>query len=162
VDHLCEDAAQRGIAVLRDTNEVKLGGRLTRFMQKLATHDRVFVILSKKYLESPFCMYELLEVWRQCKNEQDEFSKRVRVYVLPETPVWTPAERMKCAVYWRKEYLELEGMVNEHGADLLGEADFQRFKLMQDFYHRVGDILALVADTLQPKTIEELESYSFD
>jgi len=162
VDKLCAGAEQRGIHILRDTNTVKLGDRLSRFMQQLAAQDRIFVILSKKYLESPYCMYELLEIWRQCKNEEDEFRSRVRVFVLPDTPIRTPVERVRCAVYWREQYLELEDMVKKHGADLLGEADFRRFKLMQDFYHRVGDILALVADTLNPRTLDDLDSYGFD
>jgi hypothetical protein len=39
---------------------------------------------------------------------------------------------------------------------LFGQADFQRYKLMQDFAHRVGDRLALIADTLQPLDFEAL------
>ena len=44
---------------------------------------------------------------------------------------------------------------------LTGAADFQRYKLMQDFAHRVGDVLARIADTLLPADFEELVRYGF-
>jgi hypothetical protein len=39
---------------------------------------------------------------------------------------------------------------------LLVQADFKRYKLIQDFAQCVGDRLALIADTLQPVDFEEL------
>ena len=51
----------RGKKVLRDMTALGLGDRFSRFMQRLGSGDRVFVILSDKYLKSPNCMYELLE-----------------------------------------------------------------------------------------------------
>ena len=53
----------------------------------------MFVILSDKYLKSPYCMYELLEVWRNCKAEDEVFRKRIRVYRLPDAKMMGPLER---------------------------------------------------------------------
>ena len=66
-----------------------------------------------------------------------------------------------CARHWKEQFTELDAVVREHGADLLGQADFKRYKLMQDFAHRVGDMLALIADTLQPADFEELKKHGF-
>ncbi len=33
--------------------------------------------------------------------------------------------------------------------------------MTQDFAHHVGDMLALIADTLQPTAFEQLEAYGF-
>ena len=71
VDRLCEQAKQRGITILRDIDGLRLGASITRFMQGLAKGDRVFVILSDKYLKSPNCMYELMQVWRNCEMEPE-------------------------------------------------------------------------------------------
>jgi hypothetical protein len=51
--------------------------------------------------------------------------------------------------------------VREHGPTVLGEMDFKCYKLMQDFAHRVGDVLALIADTLQPTDLDQLIAYGF-
>ena len=161
VDELCERAKADGIHILRDTNGLGLGERISKFMHKLADGDRVFIILSEKYLQSPYCMAELLEVWRNSRERDGVFLQRVRVFRLADAKMMTPLERAQCAVFWKEQFNELDALVKEHGANLLGESDFQKYKLMQDFAHRVGDILALIADTLLPKDIEQLIEHGF-
>lgn len=162
VDQLCERARIGGVDVIRDNTHLGLGERISKFMRRLGAGDRVFVILSEKYLHSPFCMYELLEVWRQSREEEDEFLQRIRVYRLPDVRIGTPVERMKIAIFWREQFEELNALVKQHGADLLGADDFRRYKLMRDFAFHVGDILGLVMDTLQPKTLAEFEKFTFE
>lgn len=43
----------------------------------------------------------------------------------------------------------------------LGDADLPRHRLMKQFAHHVGDILALVADKLQPRDFDEFVRYGF-
>lgn len=159
VDELCEKAGAKGIEILRDKTAVGLGENLTKFMRNLASQDRVFVILSRKYLESPYCMFELLEIWRLCKLDDAEFLKKVRCFALPDAEFSSPLKRMQRAVHWKEEFEGLDALVKAHGASLLGEEDFRRYKLMQDFAHRVGDILCVVADILRPRNIDELMEY---
>jgi len=161
VDRLCEEAKKRGQKILRDTTGLGLGESISRFMQKLGSGDRVFVILSDKYLKSAYCMYELLEVWRNSRMADEEFRRRIRVFRLPDAKMSTPLERAICAKYWQDQFIELDQLVRQHGPNLLGKADFGRYKLMQDFAHRVGDVLALIADTLQPGDFEQLIEHGF-
>lgn len=162
VDRLCAEAEGRGILILRDTSVLGLGDRITKFMRRIGRADRVFVVLSDKYLKSPNCMFELFEVWRNCRQEEAEFQGRVRVYALECAKIFTPSDRARYAIHWKQQHDALHAIIKEHGADILGEADFNKFKLMQDFAHRVGDILALVADTLLPRSFEDLARYGLD
>src|SRR5205823_12753915 len=116
---------QRDIEILRDATGLGLGESISRFMQKLGSGDRVFVILSDKYLKSPYCMYELLEVWRNCKMADEVFRRRIRVYRLPDAKMSSPVERARCAKYWKEQFAELDTLVREDGADLLGTEDFK-------------------------------------
>jgi internalin A len=161
VDSLCEAAHAKGISILRDKNVLGVGGRISKFMNRIGRGGRVFVVLSDKYLKSPYCMYELHEVWRNCRHEDREFLKRIRVFTLPDAKIWTPIDRAKCAAHWKKESAELEAIVKEHGYDVLGEEDFKRYRLMKEFAHQIGNILATVTDILQPRNFEELEKYGF-
>ena len=88
-----------------------MGESITRFMKRLGSGDRVFVILSDKYLKSPYCMYELLEVWRNCKAEDEVFRRRIRVYRLPDAKMMGPTERCDCAEYWDDEFTKLDELV---------------------------------------------------
>lgn len=53
-------------------------------------------------------------------------------------------------------------VVKQHGADILGAEDFKNDKRMQGFAHHIGDILFVVADTLQPKSFDELLQTGFN
>ena len=120
------------------------------------------MVLSDKYLKSPFCMFELSEVWRRCAEEDEAFLKRIRVYTLPDAKIWTPLDRARCAAHWKKESGELEALVKENGIEILGKKDFEHYRLLKKFVHQVGDILEAIADIVQPRSFEEFEKYGLD
>jgi internalin A len=73
VERLCTAAEERGIRVLCDKKALGLGDRISKFMKLLGRGKRVFVVISDKYLKSPYCMNELFELWRNCREDEDEF-----------------------------------------------------------------------------------------
>jgi internalin A len=86
VDRLCAEAEARGKTIVRDKNAMKYGDRISRFMDRIgkgAVNGRVFVVLSDKYLKSAYCMHELFDVWRNCREDPETFIDRTRVQVLP-------------------------------------------------------------------------------
>jgi internalin A len=161
VDGLCTAAETRCRTILRDKTGMGLGESITRFMQKLGAGDCVFVILSEKYLKSPFCMYELLEVWRNCQMSDDSFRQRIRVYRLPDAAISTPADRILHAVYWDEQFQRLDAVVRR-SPHLVGRGDFDGYKRMLDFARHVGDMLFLIGDTLRPRDFDELVRHGFD
>jgi hypothetical protein len=72
VDRLCEEAVKRGALIVRDKSTLKIGDFIYDFMQQIGEGDRVFVFLSKKYLQSPYCMFEL---WPKQSTRQGIFYK---------------------------------------------------------------------------------------
>ena len=82
VDQLCAAAETKGIEIIRDKTAMRYGDRISKFMSRIAGGDRIFVVLSDKYLKSAYCMHELLDVWRNCREDDAEFIKRTRAYEL--------------------------------------------------------------------------------
>jgi internalin A len=130
-------------------------------MKEIGKGDRVFVFLSDKYLKSPFCMFELFEIWRNSRQDREEFRAKIWLYRLPDAEIFTPKDRLAYAKYWRAQHNELATALKGTDLSLLVESDFQAFRLMQDFAHHVGDILALFADTLLPRTFDDFLKYGF-
>ncbi len=62
---------------------MRYGDRISKFMSRIAHGDRIFIVLSDKYLKSAYCMHELFDVWRNCREDDAEFIKRTRVFELP-------------------------------------------------------------------------------
>ena len=163
VDDLCTAAEKAGQRILRDRQVLGLGDRISTFMRQIGTGDRIFVILSDKYLRSPYCMFELSEMWRTSRQEERVLLDRVRVYTLGDADIWKPVARLRYAAHWKKEHDELEAFVRENGGtSLLGEHDFAAFRRMGEFYRHVSDILATFADIVQPRSFEDLVRYGFD
>jgi internalin A len=156
VDGLCEEAEKQGKIILRDKEVLGLGDRIFKFMQRIGQGERVFVVLSDKYLRSPNCMFELYEIWRNSRLDDEEFLKRIRIFTLPDATIWTPLERAKWAKHWRHEFKALKEYLDD-----LGDADLHQYRLMKAYWSQIGNILATVADTLQPRTFEELVKYGF-
>ena len=72
------------------------------------------------------------------------------------------ADRIKFAAHWRNEVQGIAEVIKpyEDGAMLLGEKGYREYRMMQKFSHEVGDILAAIADIVQPRTYEEFEQYA--
>ena len=162
VDRLYEAAKARGKIIERDKQALGMGDSITKFMQRIGKGKRVFVVLSDKYLKSPFCMYELWEVWRNARQQGEAFIDVIRVFALPDAKIFTPRDRLLLAAHWKKETEELAALVKEVGPELLGERDGDRLRMMRRFSYDVSDILATIADRVLPRSFEDFEKYGFD
>jgi internalin A len=106
-------------------------------------------------------MFELFEIWRNSRQDEDEFLKRCRVYSLGDAQIWILLGRLKYAKHWKAQYDEVANAVKEVPT-ILGESDYAQFKLMQDFVNHVGDVLAAFAKIVQPRSFEDLVKYGFE
>ena len=159
VDQLCGAAADVGIRIVRDKASLRTGDRISQFMQRIGAGGRVFVILSDKYLRSGFCMYELFEIWRNSKWDDQDFLGRVRVYALPDAAIFGIKQRLQYAILWKQRFEEIDALTREHGADMLGPKDFGEFRLMKRFYLDVSEVLSTIAGIVLPHTFEQLREY---
>ena len=162
VDRLClESEAKCGVRIHRDKDDMQFGDSISKFMDRIGAAERVFVFLSDKYLKSPFCMYELYEIWRTSRQNEDEFAGRIRTFLLDDADIWSIPCRLRYAAYWGSQWEEIDKAVREHGAKYLSEKDARSYRKMSQFAHAVGDILAVIADRVQPRDFSEFEQYGF-
>ena len=161
VDRLCTEAQQRyALQPWRDADVMKQGERISRFMQELAAHDRIVIVLSDKYLKSEYCMFELSEIWRRAQRDGDTFLQRVVVWALPDARVHTVLDRLAVARHWRDSFNALDQVVRQEGPVLLGVSDMVKYKHMERYATEVGEMLTLIADTLLPRNDDtEFEAF---
>ena len=152
VDRLRAEASAKGIAIIRDKTAMRYGDRFSKFMTRLGRGNRVFIILSDKYLKSAYCMHELFEVWRNCREDDAEFIARTRVFALASATIGTPPDRAQYAIYWRKRFEELDALVKANSQLVLSDADNADYRRMTRFVSETVNILKLVQDVLHPRT----------
>jgi serine/threonine protein kinase len=162
VNCFCDVATVKGVAIIRDRTAMRPGDRISRFMERLGRGDRVFVFLSDKYLKSTYCMTELFEVWRHCREEAADFIARTRIYVLPDARIDTLKERTDYALYWRQKLVETDALVKAQGLGGLADADLLDYRRTETFASKTPDMLRLVMDVLKPRDFDAFVEYGLD
>jgi internalin A len=165
LDRLCSEAEARGKRIIRDKTAMKIGDRISTFMDRIGkgvVNGRVCIVLSDKYLKSPYCMHELFEVWRNYREDGETFIGRTRVCALPSARISTAVQRAQYVVYWQNAFKAVDDLVRKHGQFVLSDKDNAEFRLMSRFVSETANVLQLVQDTLRPRSFDEFVNHVFD
>jgi hypothetical protein len=141
VDRLCESVQAEGWEVIRDKNVLKLGDLISTFMRTLGQADLVIVVLSAKYMRSIACMTELHSIYRNSRQEKQEFLNRIIPLVLSDARISTWRDRAEHARHWESEFNEMSPNVS-----LMGVRDLELYHAIRAWRNEVGDILDHVND----------------
>ena len=116
VNELDADLQSKGIMVVRDKRDLGFKGMIRDFMQQIGRGHAVIVVISDKYLKSPNCMFELVEIARN-----KDFYDRVFPIVLGDADIYNPVNRIKYIKHWEDKLKELdEAMKSVSSANLQG------------------------------------------
>jgi hypothetical protein len=116
VNELDADLQAKGILVVRDKRDLGFKGMIRDFMQQIGRGQAVLVVISDKYLKSPNCMFELVEIARN-----KDFYDRIFPIVLADADIYNPVNRIKYIKYWEDKLKELdEAMKSVSSANLQG------------------------------------------
>ena len=116
VNELDADLQARGILVVRDKRDLGFKGMIRDFMRQIGEGHAVIVVISDKYLKSPNCMFELVEIARN-KN----FYDRIFPIVLGDADIYDPVNRIKYIKHWEERIRDLDAaMKSVSGTNLQG------------------------------------------
>jgi hypothetical protein len=119
VNELDADLQAKGIMVVRDKRDLGFKGMIRDFMQQIGRGHAVIVVISDKYLRSPNCMFELVEIARN-----KDLYERVFPIVLADADIYNPINRIRYIKYWEDKLKELdEAMKSVSSANLQGMRD---------------------------------------
>jgi len=119
VNELDADLQTKGIMVVRDKRDLGFKGMIRDFMQQIGRGHAIIVVISDKYLKSPNCMFELVEI---AKNK--DLYDRVFPIVLGDADIYNPVNRIKYIKHWEEKLKELdEAMRSVSSANLQGVRD---------------------------------------
>jgi internalin A len=107
VERMCETLKRDGWKVVRDKTAMRYGDLISAFMKTLSQADCVIVVLSAKYLRSPYCMAEFHGIYQRSVGEKEDFLHRIIPLVLLDAQFSSPEERVEYAKHWETRYLKL-------------------------------------------------------
>lgn len=138
VNELDNAFQKKGIVLIRDKRDLGFKGMITEFMQRIGKGQAVVVVISDKYLKSPYCMFELLEIYRNL-----DFKERIFPIVLSDANIFDPEPRMEYYEVWKAKMQKLDDLVAKSGTasiNVIGD-DYKISKKIFDNYGEIANIL---------------------
>jgi TIR domain len=132
VNELDADLQTRGLAVVRDKRDLGYKGSIGAFMQAIGRGHAIVVVISDKYLRSPNCMYELVEIARQ-----PQLSDRIFPVVLRDAEIYDPVARVGYVRHWEDRIKALDEAMRSVSA-----ANLQGLREEIDSYDQIRDSIA--------------------
>jgi hypothetical protein len=108
VDQLDQSLQQRGIRIIRDKRELEYKGSIKEFMERIGHGDCVIVVISDKYLRSPNCMFELVEI-----ADSKKFQGRIFPIILEDANIYEPTVQAGYIKYWENKIKNLRKALNQ-------------------------------------------------
>ena len=146
VNEIDESLQQRGIRIIRDKRVLGYKGSIRDFMERIGQGHCVIVVISDKYLRSPNCMFELVEI-----AENKQFHDRVFPVVLSDANIYDPVTRLEYVKHWEAKRKELaKAMKGVDPANLHGiREDMDQYDRIRD---KISGITSILKDmnTLTP------------
>jgi internalin A len=165
VERMYETLKKEGWNITRDKNTMRFGDLISDFMKLIRQADNVIVVLSDKYLRSPYCMTELHAIYQHSNAQKSEFLRRIIPIVLNDARIGEFQYRDACAEYWMTEFKTMEQdltrLAVKQKLSRVATDDFRRYKEMQKWYLDVAAMLADLADVLTPGKFDEIVKDDF-
>jgi hypothetical protein len=140
VDQIENELRESGVKLLRDRNEVAYRDSFRDFMRRLAAGDAIVVVLSKAYLESANCMFELTEIARR-----GDLRKRTYPIVLDDANIYQPEGRLAYVRHWQQRAAELEEQIRQVGIENVSSAQ-ESLREFAGYRATIDGILGILAD----------------
>lgn len=120
---------QRGLKIIRDKRDLGYKGSISAFMERIGQGNCVIIVISDKYLRSPNCMFELVEI-----AEGKQFHDRIFPIVLSNAEIYDPVRRLEYVKHWELKRGELAQAMKE-----VDPANLQGIREDMDLYDRIRD-----------------------
>lgn len=156
VNELYESLKKDGYEVVRDKVDLGYKGFITEFMKQIGESSRIIVVVSDKYVRSPYCMFELYEIARNCKFDKKIFRERVFPIMAEFIDFARPKVLGEYLQYWEEQKKEWEELFNLRIKQLSTEqyARYDKVKLIGENISKLLDWLADM-NTLNPMMLSE-------
>jgi hypothetical protein len=139
VNQVDEALQKRGTKIIRDKRDLGYKGSIQEFMERIGHGNCVIVVISDKYLRSPNCMFELVEI-----AENKQFHDRVFPIVLADANIYDPLKRIEYVKYWEVRRAELAEAMKT-----LDPANLQGIREDMDLYDRIRDKISGLTSILK-------------
>ncbi|MEI6437067.1 MAG: toll/interleukin-1 receptor domain-containing protein, partial [Bacteroidota bacterium] len=154
VNELYRSLAESGYYLKRDKMDLGYQQLISNFMEEIGRGDMIVVAISGKYLRSPYCMFELLEIDRISQQDKNKFSERVFPVWAEKLPLDDLDFKGELFDFWETKYQKFDAFIKKYTGKVSKEeyAEFDKIKKINENISRlitfIKDMNALNKDLL--------------
>ena len=130
-----------GIKITLDKNDLGYRESINDFMLNLGAADAIIIVVSNKYLHSEYCMFELLQIYKN-KNILD----RIFPVVLDEVNIAKSTDRLDLVKYWETQSNELENKIRDLDSISNIEGITDDLNLYKSIRNNIAHLTAILKD----------------
>lgn len=149
IDEIEKALAKHDIRLFRDRNEIKYRQGIREFVRNLGRGNAIVVVLSKAYLESKSCMFELTEI-----AEHGNVRGRVFPIVMPDANIYSAADRLRYVRFWEEKRNDLDAEMKQVGGENL-----HGIREELDLFAKIRATIAGITDILGDMNALTLEQH---
>jgi hypothetical protein len=139
VNQIDRSLQERGINITRDKRDLGYKGSIKEFMERIGQGNCIIVVVSDKYLRSPNCMFELVEI-----ADNKQFHDRIFPVVLADADIYDPVKRLGYVKHWETKRSELADAMKS-----VDPANLQGIREEMDMYDRIRDKISGLTSILK-------------
>ena len=159
VNDLYESLIKDGYTVVRDKADLGYKGLISHFMEDIGKGNCIVLVISGKYLKSPNCMFELLEIYRKSNSDIDEMNNKIFPIILNDAKIYDPIDRLDYVAYWKAKKEALDKKISEVGLEYAADV-VDDFKFYREVTANIGLLASLLKD-INTLNAKELSSDNF-
>lgn len=145
----------KNITLERDVRGIQYKQSIKAFMQQVRKSDYCLVVISKPYLESINCMYEVMEFIKD-----DSYRDRILPLVSHDSNIFSAAGRSCYIKFWQDEFNKLNDQVSCL-EDLNRMEAIQELKRIENIKRNIGEFLSVISDMNVVTFDSEIDNSSF-
>ena len=154
VNELYQSLIEDGYNVIRDKADLGYKGVISEFMREIGKGKIIVVVISDKYLKSPNCMFELLEIYRKSNSDISQMREKIFPFVLDDAKIYDPIDRLNYVAFWKAKKEELDKKIAEVGLEYAADV-VDDFRIYREITSNIGLLASLLKDlnTLNPTAL---------
>lgn len=140
-----------GIDVKRDVRDIGTWTSIKEFMSLIRKQDYAVMIISKSYLESPNCMYEVMQIFKDA-----QYKDKILSVVTSDADIYNPVSRANYIKYWEEETKKLEEAIKPLKLENIAELtmELRKYKSIEA---TIASFLNLISDKNNPRVVNAIE-----
>ena len=144
-----------------DKDRISNSEAISAFMDRATNRPKSIVILSEKYMKSPFCMFELTSLYRKAKSNPQILRETCRVIVLDDVSISQDEDWLRWQDYWDKQVERYDELMKGRLPRKIPKKTLDNSKYVSDFANVIGDILAAFSDTVHYRGLDAINEITF-